>query len=102
MEYYKLGVPYFKDKTFEFELPDDLPDNYYVYVIAENVNYANATDYASYPLKLSLPERNLYVIKKGDTLSGIAKKLGVTKEEILKQNDIKNPNILTIGKVIYF
>lgn len=102
LEYYKLGVPYFKDKTFEFELPDDLPDDYYVYVIAENVNYANATDYASYPLKLSLPERNLYVIKKGDTLSGIAKKLGVTKEEILKQNDIKNPNILTIGKVIYF
>ena len=31
-----------------------------------------------------------------------AKAHGVTKEEILKQNDIKNPNILTIGKVIYF
>lgn len=42
-----------------------------------------------------------YTVKKGDTLSAIAKKYGITLEALLKANpQIKNPNLIKIGQVI--
>lgn len=42
-----------------------------------------------------------YVVKKGDTLSGIAAKYGMTVEEILKLNkQIKDPNLIHTGDEI--
>lgn len=42
-----------------------------------------------------------YTIKKGDTLSAIAKKYGISLQELLKANpQIKNPNLIKVGQVI--
>jgi LysM repeat protein len=41
-----------------------------------------------------------YVVKKGDTLSGIANKYGTTYQELAKYNNISNPNIISVGQVI--
>lgn len=41
-----------------------------------------------------------YVVKKGDTLSGIANKYNTTYQELAKYNNISNPNIIQVGQVI--
>ena len=41
-----------------------------------------------------------YVVKKGDTLSGIASKYGTTYQELAKYNNISNPNVISVGQVI--
>lgn len=39
-----------------------------------------------------------YIVKKGDTLSAIAKKYGTTYQEIAKSNNIANPNKIYVGQ----
>ena len=39
-----------------------------------------------------------YVVQAGDTLSKIAKKYNVTLEQLMKWNNIKDPNILLVGQ----
>lgn len=41
-----------------------------------------------------------YTIKKGDTLSSIAKKYNTTVEELVKLNNIKNPHLIITGQKI--
>ncbi len=41
-----------------------------------------------------------YVVKSGDTLYGIARKFGITLNQILKYNDIQNPNLIYPGQTI--
>ncbi len=41
-----------------------------------------------------------YNVQPGDSLASIAKKYNVTVEQLIKWNNIKDPNILTIGQVI--
>ena len=41
-----------------------------------------------------------YTVKKGDTLSSIAKKYGVTVDAIVKANKIKNKNLIRTGSVL--
>ena len=41
-----------------------------------------------------------YVVKKGDTLSGIAKKYGTTVTQLKKWNNIKNANLIVVGQKI--
>jgi LysM repeat protein len=42
-----------------------------------------------------------YTVKKGDTLSAIAKRYGTTVDALLKANpNIKNPNLIKVGQVI--
>lgn len=41
-----------------------------------------------------------YVVKSGDTLSGIAKKYGTTYQKLAQMNGIKNPNIIYAGQKI--
>lgn len=41
-----------------------------------------------------------YTVKKGDTLSGIAKKYNTTVEALVASNGIKNPNVITVGQVL--
>lgn len=41
-----------------------------------------------------------YKVKKGDTLSGIAKKYKTTVSKIAKDNNIKNPNLIHVGQKI--
>lgn len=46
------------------------------------------------------PEKVYYTIKRGDTLSGIAKKYGTTVTQLCSWNNIKNPNLIVVGQVI--
>ena len=39
-----------------------------------------------------------YTVKKGDTLSAIAKKYGTTYQKIAKDNNIANPNLIKVGQ----
>ena len=41
-----------------------------------------------------------YTVKKGDTLSGIAKQFGTTYQEIAKANGISNPNLIYAGQTL--
>jgi len=41
-----------------------------------------------------------YTVKKGDTLSGIAKRYGLTYQKLASCNGIKDPNAIRIGQVI--
>lgn len=39
-----------------------------------------------------------YVVQAGDTLGALAKKYNVTIEQLMKWNNIKDPNLLTVGQ----
>lgn len=45
-------------------------------------------------------EDAIYIVKKGDMLSKIAEKYEVSVNDLVKENDIKNPNIISIGQKI--
>lgn len=42
----------------------------------------------------------VYTVKKGDTLSSIAKKYGTTYQKLAAHNNIANPNLITVGQKI--
>lgn len=44
---------------------------------------------------------HIYVVKAGDTLSGIAKKYGTTVKELQAKNNITNPNKIQVGQRLY-
>ncbi|WP_445429284.1 N-acetylmuramoyl-L-alanine amidase [Bacillus atrophaeus] len=50
--------------------------------------------------KASAGTESTYTVKKGDTLSGIAKKKGVSLANLQSWNNIKNPNKISIGQVL--
>lgn len=43
---------------------------------------------------MGIKKEVIYVVKKGDTLSGIAKKYNTTYQKIAKDNNISNPNLI--------
>jgi flagellum-specific peptidoglycan hydrolase FlgJ len=43
-------------------------------------------------------EEQVYVVQKGDTLTGIAKKYGTTVQRLVKLNNIKNPDLILVGQ----
>mgnify|MGYP000741017200 FL=1 len=43
-----------------------------------------------------------YIVKQGDTLSGIASNWGTTWQELARQNSLSNPNMIYTGQVIRF
>ena len=46
------------------------------------------------------PKQKTYTVKKGDTLSTIAKKYGTTTAALAKKNALKDPNKIYPGQVI--
>ena len=44
------------------------------------------------------PTYKTYIVKKGDTLSGIARKYNTTYQKIAKDNNISNPNKISVGQ----
>ena len=45
-------------------------------------------------------EGNTYVVKKGDTLGGIAIKYNISEDELAKLNNIKDKNTIKVGQVL--
>ena len=43
-----------------------------------------------------------YLVKQGDTLSKLAAKFHCTVEDICEWNDIKNPNLISVGQKLIF
>ena len=43
-----------------------------------------------------------YTVKSGDTLSVIANDFGVTVDQLVRWNNISNPNLITVGQILYF
>jgi LysM repeat protein len=43
------------------------------------------------------PEGQIYIVQPGDTLSGIAAKFGVSIEDLIRVNQIANPDNLVVG-----
>jgi LysM repeat protein len=46
----------------------------------------------------NIPKDKIHTVSKGETLSGIASKYGVSITDIVNTNDIKNPNTISIGQ----
>ncbi len=54
------------------------------------------------PVTPEIPENKTYIVKEGDSLSAIAKKLGTTVETLCKLNGISNPDTLKLGQKISY
>lgn len=70
-----------------------------------NINKTNGVDPQKFLEKDLYPAKkptggSTYTVKKGDTLSEIAKKYGTTVNKLLKDNGIKNPNLIHPGQKI--
>lgn len=53
---------------------------------------------ARIPDAASEPEPEIYKIREGDTLLGIADRFGVTMEELVELNQIENPSLISVGR----
>lgn len=51
-------------------------------------------------LNATTEDTNVYVVKKGDTLSAIAKKYNVSVDDIISTNNIANKNVIYVGQKI--
>ena len=61
-------------------------------------NYDEVQNKVNEILGANTPKETVYVVKKGDTLNGIAAKFGTTYQAIAKKNGIKNPNRIYPGQ----
>ena len=52
------------------------------------------------PSKPKTSSETIYIVKKGDTLSGIASRYGTTYQVLASYNGISNPNVISIGQTI--
>lgn len=62
-------------------------------------SWINPADNTVTPATKSAPA-STYVVKKGDTLSGIAARFGTTVAKLVQLNNIKNPNLIYPGQVL--
>ena len=51
-------------------------------------------------IQRAVSNENTYVVKKGDTLGGIAIKYNISEDELAKLNNIKDKNIIKVGQVL--
>lgn len=51
-------------------------------------------------IEQKIETQNTYIVKSGDTLSGIANKFGTTYQELARVNGIANPNLIYVGQVL--
>jgi LysM repeat protein len=68
----------------------------YINTIMSIINSNNLTKYdnVSQEITDNVSHEIIYIVKKGDTLSGIAKKYNTTYQKLAKDNNIENPNLI--------
>lgn len=67
---------------------------------AAGYNYSTIQSLVNKKLQSVKPTTQYYTVKKGDTLSAIAKKYGTTYQTLAKMNGISNPNKIYVGQKI--
>ena len=71
-------------------------------VLAALCSIAAAADSLSLPTtSLNGTEYYYHTVKKGETVYGIAKQLGITVDDVIRNNNIEN-NHITVGQTLYF
>ncbi len=60
------------------------------------------TDAEGTAAKITGSTTGIVAVQQGDTLSGIAKKLGKTRDYLIKKNRLTNPDKLSIGQKIQY
>lgn len=102
-------IPYYKNDyiTYTVKYGDTLSQIAYKYGTTVNsiVNLNNIQNpnliFVGQILKINESNnQNVYTVKRGDTLSGIAYKYGTTVNKLVRLNGIKNPNLIYIGQKI--
>lgn len=68
--------------------------------IGQMIKIPAATTTPATPKPTPTPVALTYTVKKGDTLYSIAKKYGVTVQDIVTTNKLANANVIKIGQVI--
>ena len=57
--------------------------------------------YPGQRLRITIPARaDYYVVRPGDTLGNIARRFQTTVEELVKRNQIRNPNQIYVGQIL--
>lgn len=94
-------------ESFRYGLKDASGDLYYTLALKEYRFLAVGTPQpAAYPVETSRPvpaPPTTYIVKSGDTLMGIAKKLTGSSgnwQAIAKKNSLANPNRISIGQTL--
>ena len=64
------------------------------------VSSSITTDTTTSSTTTSSSGEKIYIVKSGDSLSGIAAKFGTTYQVLAKYNNISNPNIISVGQKI--
>lgn len=75
------------------------------FAVKENSKWVNPVPYLQgksiFPINTANENSNtIYVVKKGDTLSGIAKKYNTNYQLLATYNNINNPNLIYINQII--
>ena len=63
--------------------------------IGDTINVGNSN---SYEMGDAAQKSRSYKIKQGDNLSSIAKNNNISLDELIKHNNIRNPNLINIGQ----
>lgn len=66
-----------------------------------NAGYSYSEVQAKVNEILANTQRERYVVQKGDTLTSIASKYNTTVKELVAKNNIKNPNKIYVGQILY-
>ena len=53
------------------------------------------------PVPVPTPAHEVYVVKKGDTVYKIAKRFGTTMQAIILGNNLRNPNLIYPGQILF-
>ncbi|KJR45703.1 Membrane-bound lytic murein transglycosylase D precursor [Desulfosporosinus sp. I2] len=53
------------------------------------------------PTPVPTPEPEVYVVKKGDTIYKIAKRYGTTMQAIILANNLRNPDLIYPGQILF-
>lgn len=77
-------------------------DTNYMYrdLVAEIGNKSVSQAVEQPKIEQKIETQNTYIVKSGDTLSGIASKFGTTYQELARVNGIVNPNLIYVGQVL--
>ncbi|AQS53347.1 Peptidoglycan-N-acetylmuramic acid deacetylase PdaA [Jeotgalibaca dankookensis] len=67
-----------------------------------NPNLIRVGQIIKIPGTSSAPITRTYTVKSGDTLYAIANKLGTSVENLVRKNNIANPNLIRVGQVLQY